>query len=115
LPDNVKRGRGLAAEGLFDQRFGHIDAAAREPQRVGIGVGKLMNDVFLLFAAQPTELGDFDRDLLDLLGGELRHELHGLLLGQAHQQDRGFAEVGHGRTSNDEVQMTKEIRTSKNE
>jgi hypothetical protein len=46
--------------------------------------------------SQPSQLGDFDRNLLDLLGGQLRHELHGLFFRQAHQQNRGFADVGHG-------------------
>ena len=44
---------------------------------------------------QAAELGDLDRDQLDLLRRELGHELRRLLFGQAHQQHRGFADVGH--------------------
>ena len=66
---------------------------ARPSDRVG--VGELVDDRFLLVAAQAAELGDLDRDLLDLLGLELRHQLRRFLLGQAHQQDGGFADVGH--------------------
>ena len=91
---DVERLRGLVAQGLLDQRLGQVDAAAGQAQRVGVRVGELVDHRLLLFAAQPAELGDLDRDQLDLLGRRASTELRRLLLRQAHQQDRGFADVG---------------------
>src|SRR4029079_19622351 len=71
-------------------------ATASQPHRIWVGISKFLDDLFLLFVSQPAELGDLNRNLLDLFGRQLRHKLRRLVLWEAHQQDRGFAKVGHG-------------------
>jgi hypothetical protein len=95
LANDVERLARPAAQGLFHERLGQVNAAPSQAERAGVAVGELVDHRLLLFGGQAAQLGDFDRDLLDLLGPELRHELRRLLLGQAHQQDRSFADVGH--------------------
>ena len=55
---------------------------------------------FLLLAGDAAELGDLDGDGLDLLGLELAEQLRRLLVGQAHQQDGRFADIGDRHAAN---------------
>ena len=49
----------------------------------------------LIIAADGPEFGDLDRNRLHLFGLQARHKLSGFLLGKAHQQHGGFADVGY--------------------
>ena len=91
LPHVVERVGGIFAERFFDQRFGDFQAAGTHGHGSWRGVGKFVDNGFLLVAAGCPHLGDFDRDGLDLLGVELRHQLDRFFLGKAGQQNRGFA------------------------
>ena len=95
LADVVQRGRRPSCPG--PARPGSWPPPGRRLRRVravGLAPANSWMTCLLLLAADRADLGDLDRDRLDLLRLELAEQLRGLLLGQAHQQDRGFADVG---------------------
>ena len=61
---------GIGAEDLLQQRFGRFQTAAAATGG-WVGLRELVDDLFLLLAGDRPHAGDFDRDLLDLLGLEL--------------------------------------------
>ena len=97
LADVVQRGPGTLAQGLFDELLGNFQAAGPHRHAGRIGPGELLDRRFLLVAGDRAELGDFDGNGFHLLGLELAHQLRGLIVRQAHEQNGGFAKVlGHG-------------------
>ena len=97
LADVVQRGPRTLAQGLFDQLLGKFQSAGPHGHARWIGPGELLNRGFLLIAGDRAELGDFDGNRFHLLGFELAHQLRGLIVRQAHEQNGGFANVlGHG-------------------
>ena len=67
LADRCRACRGVLAEGLLDERLRPVEAAA-VGGGAGVRLGELQDDLLLLVGGDRLELGDLDRDHLDLLG-----------------------------------------------
>ena len=95
LPDVVERVAGVLAERPLDERFRGIQAPFAASQRRRVAVGELIDDRLGLIPRDIAELGDLDRDRLDLLGRKLAQHLRRLILRQAHQQHGRFSHTRH--------------------
>ena len=95
LPHIVERVARVFAESPFDERSSDIQAAFAAADDPGRGGREFVDRGLLFVAADFGELGDLDRDHLDLLRREHPHHLGGFLLRQAGEQHGGFAKISH--------------------
>ena len=106
LADVVERGRWRSCPGpARPGSWPRPDRRSPPVRAVRIGVGELLDDLLLLFAADRAEAAISIETASTWLGVELADQVGGLLPGQAHQKHSGFADIGprgHGSCSEGE-------------
>ena len=95
-----------AAAAFAPSAFWISDFASSRPADTtghrGVRFREFLDNTILLFRREGSGASNLDRNLLNLLGIELRHQLAGGFFRQRHQQDGGVANIGHGGSLVDE-------------